>query len=275
MAQRRMFSPDIVGSDAFMEMPVTAQCLYFHLSMRADDDGFVGNTNIVMRMVGVNVDDLKILIVKRFILQFVNGVVVVKHWRINNFIRKDRYKPTTHFEERNRLRVKENQSYTLDEMQGLPIGNVEWKSDQDVRSTIGQPNVIPVVDPGKVRLGKVRLGKVNNIGAEAPHEPTPKDEAILFFQQVEELQNGIHNGLGIFFDERVTAFGVDKRLLWKEVLKFNNYWTELNGTGKKKRWELQKTFEWKRRLNTWFGNVGMHQIQQEKKRGKGIIGVTE
>lgn len=154
-----MFSPDIVGSDAFIEMPVTAQCLYFHLGMRADDDGFV-NPQTTMRMVGANGDDLKILIAKRFLLQFQNGVVVVKHWRINNFIRKDRYKETNYLDEKKLLRVKENQAYTLDENQGNPIYLVPWKSESDIRSTIGQPNDNTTVNAGKDRLGKVRIGKV-------------------------------------------------------------------------------------------------------------------
>ena len=158
MAQKRMFSPEIVGSDAFIEMPVTAQCLYFHLGMRADDDGFV-NPQITMRMVGANTDDLKILIAKRFVLQFSNGVVVVKHWRLNNFIRKDRYRPTNYTDEKNLLRVKDNQAYTLDEAQGLPIALVPWKSDVEIRSTSGQPDVIPTVNAGKVRIGKDRLGE--------------------------------------------------------------------------------------------------------------------
>ena len=154
-----MFSPDIVGSDAFIEMPVTAQCLYFHLGMRADDDGFV-NPQITMRMVGANGDDLKILIAKRFLLQFQNGVVVVKHWRINNFIRKDRYKETNYLDEKRQLRVKENQAYTLDENQGNPIYLVPWKSEADMRSTIGQPNDSTTVNAGKVRIGKDRIGEV-------------------------------------------------------------------------------------------------------------------
>lgn len=151
-----MFSPEIVGSDAFIEMPVTTQCLYFHLAMRADDDGFV-NPNITMRMVGANSDDLKVLIAKRFLLQFQNGVVVVKHWRINNFIRKDRYKPTTYLDERSQLRVKENMSYTLDPNQGKDIALVPWKSDADVRYLNGQPDDSTTVNTGKVRIGKVRI----------------------------------------------------------------------------------------------------------------------
>lgn len=151
---RRMFSSDIVSSDAFIEMPVTSQCLYFHLGVRADDDGFV-NPNITMRMVNASGDDLKILIAKRFLLPFQNGVVVVKHWRINNFIRKDRYKETNYTDEKQMLRVKENMAYTLDESQGQPIALVPWKSDREVRLSLGQP----LVNAGKVRVGKVRVGK--------------------------------------------------------------------------------------------------------------------
>src|SRR5271157_5587280 len=112
MAQKRMFSLDIVGSDAFLEMPTTSRELYFQLGMRADDDGFV-NPQIIMRLLGANVDDLRVLIGKRFVLPFENGVIVMKHWRINNFIRKDRYKETLYLEQKKQLRVKTNNAYTL------------------------------------------------------------------------------------------------------------------------------------------------------------------
>jgi hypothetical protein len=158
MAQRRMFSPEIVGTDAFIEMPVSAQVLYFHLGMRADDDGFV-NPQITMRITGANADDLRILLAKKFLLQFANGVVVVKHWRINNFIRRDRYKQTNYIEERSLLRVKENNAYTIDESQGNPIDLVPWKSDAETRISSGQPNDNALVNAGKVRLGKDRLEK--------------------------------------------------------------------------------------------------------------------
>lgn len=164
---KRMFSDDITSSDAFLDMPDSSQNLYFHLGMRADDDGFV-NPNITMRMIGANNDDLKILIAKRFLLQFENGVVVVKHWRINNFIRKDRYKPTNYIDEKNMLRVKENMAYTLDEGQGENIGLVPWKSDQERRSTNGQP----MVNAGKVRIGKVRIVKETSAR-------TPKKDSLL------------------------------------------------------------------------------------------------
>ena len=161
-----MFSPDIVGSDAFMEMSTSAQCLYFHLGMRADDDGFV-NPQTTMRMVGANTDDLKLLLAKRFLIQFENGVIVLKHWRINNFIRKDRYKPTNYLEEKSLLNVKENGSYTTDRTQGVHIGESEWKSDEENRRILsGQPTVnqMSYQRSTQVRLGKVRLGKNKNTG---------------------------------------------------------------------------------------------------------------
>lgn len=118
-----MFSKDIVSSDAFLEMSPTAQALYFHLGMEADDDGFVGNPKKVQRMVGSAEDDLKVLIAKRFILPFVSGVVVLKHWRIHNTIRKDRYVATSYREEKDSLNIKENKSYTDNISIGSPLGN--------------------------------------------------------------------------------------------------------------------------------------------------------
>lgn len=114
MAERRMFARTIIDSDAFIDMPVTARLLYYDLGMRADDDGFVNSPKKIMRMVGASQDDLAILISKKFIIPFETGIVVIKHWRIHNYIQKDRYKPTKYEDEMSRLTVKENGSYTLD-----------------------------------------------------------------------------------------------------------------------------------------------------------------
>jgi len=117
MAQRRLFSPQIVESDAFLDMPLSSQALYFHLSMYADDDGFIGNPKRIMKMTGANEDDLRILDGKRFILTFSTGIVVIKHWLINNWIRPDRYKQTKYLEEKKQLIQKENGSYTENDNQ--------------------------------------------------------------------------------------------------------------------------------------------------------------
>ena len=114
-----MFSLKIVDTDAFLDMPQSSQLLYFHLAMRADDEGFVGNPKKVMRMIGGNDDDLKVLFTKRFILAFKSGVVVIKHWLIHNTIRMDRFNPTTYKDERELLAVKENRAYT----EWQPTGN--------------------------------------------------------------------------------------------------------------------------------------------------------
>ena len=98
MAERRMFAKTIVTSDAFLDMPLSARCLYFTLGMFADDDGFVNNPKSIMRQVGACTDDLNLLLLKRFILSFESGVIVIKHWRIHNYIRSDRYKETKYIE---------------------------------------------------------------------------------------------------------------------------------------------------------------------------------
>ena len=112
MAEKRMFTKKIVDSDQFLDMPLSTQCLYFHLNMRADDDGFINNPKKICRMIGASEDDLKVLIAKRFVLVFENGVIVIKHWRMHNTLRQDRYKPTQYQEEFERLTVKDNKSYT-------------------------------------------------------------------------------------------------------------------------------------------------------------------
>ena len=94
MAEKRMFAKSIVLSDAFLDMPMSARCLYFTLSMFADDDGFINAPRGIMRQAGCSVDDMKILIAKAFVIPFETGVVVIRHWRINNILKSDRYNPT-------------------------------------------------------------------------------------------------------------------------------------------------------------------------------------
>ena len=112
MAERRMFAKTIIDSDAFLDMPITARLLYYDLGMRADDDGFVNSPKKIMRMIGASQDDLNILIAKKFIIPFDNGVVVIKHWRIHNYIRKDTYNETTYKEQKALLTLDENKAYT-------------------------------------------------------------------------------------------------------------------------------------------------------------------
>lgn len=113
MAQKRMFTMKIVDSDAFLEMPLSTQCLYFHLNMRADDDGFIGNTKRIMKITGASEDDLRLLIAKRFVLTFEDGVIVIKHWRMHNTLSRDRYAETSYTDEKKMLLLKDNGSYSL------------------------------------------------------------------------------------------------------------------------------------------------------------------
>ena len=112
MAERRMFAKSIVLSDVFLDMPIGARALYMTFGMMADDDGFVGNPKAIMRQCNATEDDLKVLLAKRYILGFESGVIVVKHWRINNYLQNDRKKPTTYLEELDTLSLDSKGAYT-------------------------------------------------------------------------------------------------------------------------------------------------------------------
>lgn len=112
MAEKRMFARKIIDSDAFLEMPLSAQALYFHLNMRADDDGFVNNPKRITDYVNASVDDLKILLTKRFVIGFESGVIVIRHWKIHNTIKSDRYRLTDYQEELARLLIEPSKAYS-------------------------------------------------------------------------------------------------------------------------------------------------------------------
>ena len=156
MAERRMFAMTIVDSDAFLDMPLSSQALYFHLSMRADDEGFINNPKKIARMIGASEDDMKVLISKNFIIPFESGIVVIKHWNINNSIRGDRFRATLYQDERSLIELKENKSYTLCITVGNQVTTNCQPSDNQV-TTNGIPSI------GKDRLGKVSGGKVNSV----------------------------------------------------------------------------------------------------------------
>lgn len=157
MAERRMFTQKIIDSDAFLDMPLTTQALYFHLNMRADDDGFINNPKKICRMIGASEDDLKLLIAKRFVLTFEKGVIVIKHWRMHNLIRKDRYSPTQYEDEFMSLDIKDNGSYTekMPQIQGIEeYGNQMATSWQPVGNQMATQDRL-----GKDSIGEVSLGK--------------------------------------------------------------------------------------------------------------------
>jgi hypothetical protein len=224
MAQRRMFTLQIVDSDAFLDMPVSSQLLYFHLSMRADDDGFIGNPKKIIRMVGAGEDDMKVLFTKRFILTFKSGVIVIKHWKMHNYIQNDRYHETQYLEEKGGLNIKDNGSYT--------------ERIQDVSKV-----------EAEVRLGKTSIGEDR-----IEREPTPSQDAIEFFSG-----GKIYSDLLKEFSE-----GNNSVFIEKEFKKFIIYWTEKNKSGTKQKWQLQETFEVKRRLYTWLGRSNEYTKPKSK-----------
>lgn len=162
MAKKRMLSEAILNSDAFMDMPLSTQMLYVHLNMRADDDGFVSSPKRIRMLVGAGEDDMKLLVAKRFILVFESGVIVIKHWRLHNYIKNDRYKPTLYQEEKKRLSVKKNGVYTdrplLPEEMPIPKGisaGTQMEPECIQNGTTLEPQVRLGED--RLELGKVSL----------------------------------------------------------------------------------------------------------------------
>lgn len=192
MAERRMFAKTIIDSDAFLNMPLTTQALYFHLCMRADDDGFVNNPQKIQRMIGASDDDLKILCAKNFIIPFESGIIVIKHWKIHNYIQNDRYKPTVYEEEKALLSVKNNKAYTLD-----------TECIQDVS----------IVDT-QVRLGKDSIGKVNN----KCHFVPPTYEEVKAY--CDERKNHVDANKFIdFYESKGWMIGKNKMKNWQAAVR--------------------------------------------------------
>lgn len=183
MAQRRMFSKSITESDAFIDMPLTTQALYFHLGMVADDEGFVGNPKNIMRMIGANRNDLDLLLAKNFILGFDTGIVVIKHWKINNYIQNDRLEPTNYDGERSLLLLQENNAYSLTTGEKLPL--IERKKKpciQNVSKTYTQDSI------GKNSIDKDRLDK-NSI-----EENKNNNDCVCVYSEEERDARGSGNG---------------------------------------------------------------------------------
>lgn len=248
MASKRMFSEKIVCSDAFMEIPTSTQALYFHLGMKVDDDGFV-NPKMIMRMIGANDDELKVLIAKKFVIPFKNGVLVLKHHRINNNLDKHNHVPTVYTEELKTLYLKENKAYTQDESQGNSIQSV------GSLETVGKKSL------DEMRLDKIRIDK-NNIEHSVAIAPKENDWRSQEWadEKVEKLFEA-------------TKGVIDKKYLQLEIIKFKNYWTEKNPGGKKERWEMQKVFDPSRRLGTWFRNfLERNHGNKMKLESKYIVG---
>ena len=148
MAQRRMFSRKITETDHFLEMPLSSQALYFHLNMGADDEGFIDKAKTIQRTIGASDDDMRLLIAKGFLIPFESGVVVIRHWRIHNYIQADRFQATIHQNEKEQLEFDKSKIASIKPLDQC-IQNV-YKMDTQVRL-------------GEDSLDKDRLDKVNNL----------------------------------------------------------------------------------------------------------------
>lgn len=141
MAERRMFAKTIIDSDAFLEMPQSTQLLYFQLSMRADDEGFINNPKAIMRSVGCKDDDINILIMKKFIIPFDKGIIVIKHWRIHNYIQKDRFISTKYVHEKSLLEFDENNAYRL-KKNDMDTECIQDVHTMDTQVSIGKVSIV-------------------------------------------------------------------------------------------------------------------------------------
>lgn len=240
-----MLSKQITETDIFMDMPLSAQALYLHFIMNADDDGFIGNAKTILRMVGASSDDLKLLIAKQFILTFDDGITVIKDWRIHNYIQKDRYHRTMYKEHLEELEVNDNGAY---------IKEKPMYTDciQDVSKMDTQ-----------VRLGKVRLGKDINNSSSSDEQPD-------FEQEFESVWKEYPNKTG-----KKQAFNHYKTWRRKSVNNTNEYLLERLALYKQ---DLAIN-TWKRPMNgsTWFNGRfdDEYQTRQQSnaKRGSSYGGV--
>ena len=195
MAERRMFAKTIIDSDTFLDMPLSTQALYFHLSMRADDDGFINNPRKIQRSIGATDDDLKLLIAKQFTIPFESGVVVIKHWRLHNYIQKDRYKPTIYQDEKAQLSVENNGVY---ENVSTPVSNLDTSCIQDVYSLDTQV---------RLELGKDRLELGEDRGESAP-SPAPAPPTKKSSPKAERHKYGEYNHV-LLTDEQLKKLNED------------------------------------------------------------------
>ena len=168
MAKKRMTTTQITDSDDFISMPSPAQALYLHLNNGADDDGFNNQVQMAMFKAHASIDDLKILLTKRFILQFESGVIVIKHWRMANSLRKDRYTPTVFQEELKQLGIKDNGAYT-------------WL-----------PNGCHLVATDKDSIDKLSIDK-NNIEKPTKHKHGEYSNVLLTDEELEKLKKEFPN----------------------------------------------------------------------------------
>lgn len=208
MAERRMFAKKITESDAFLDMPSSTQMLYFHLSMNADDDGFVNNPKKIQRMCGASDDDFKLLIAKSFVILFESGIIVIKHWKMHNYIQSDRYRPTDYVDEKSMLGIKKNKAYTLDE------SKMYTKCIQDV--SVGKDSI------GKVSIDKdsiVKDSKGESVRGEKERRFIPPSVEEVEQYCIERSNNIDAQSFIDFYESKGWMIGKNKMKDWKAAVR--------------------------------------------------------
>lgn len=262
-----MFAKTIIDSDIFLDMPLSTQCLYFHLSMRADDDGFINNPKKIQRMVGSSDDDLKLLIAKNFIIPFESGVVVIKHWKIHNYIQKDRYKETLYKDEKSLLITDKNKEYFI----SIPkVDSEDTKCIHDVSNPDTQDRL------GKDRIGKYSIPTEEKDVSESVDNSTNENLSSMskLYQENIGMINGIvaewiteiSEKIDVELFKEALVICTDKGKLHFNFLKgITNNWLQKNITS----YEELKAFELQNRIagNSFIKNS--NNIQNSYKKGAG------
>ena len=211
-AERRMFAKTIVLSDAFLDMPLSARCLYFTLGMLADDDGFINSPKSVMRQCGASEDDLRVLLSKKFVLAFESGVIVIKHWRINNYLREDRRRDTKYVEEKGELIINENGSYSFCQPLDRQLTDKCQATDGQVTGNC-QASGIPSI--GKDSIDKDSIDIVEYL-----NEKSGKNFRYSSRKTKDLIQARLNEGFTV--DDFKTV--IDKKVAeWKDDKKMNQY----------------------------------------------------
>lgn len=253
MAERRMFAKTIVLSDEFLDMPTSTRCLYFTLGMFADDDGFVNNPKSIIRQIGASVDDMNILIGKKFVIAFEDGVIVIKHWRIHNYIQSDRKKDTKYLADKGTLFLDENKAYTQN------YEHAKYLLDgTEIDVSTMDTNRIQNVSIGKDRIGKDRIGKENPPLINPPQGVGAKSE-------VEEIVSYLNDKIGTHYKPNTAKTVTLIKARRKEGFTVQDFKTVIDK--KIKEWKGNDNMEKFLRPETLFGSKFegyLNQIEKPK-----------
>ena len=250
MAEKRMFSKKIIDTDWFMDMPASTQNLYFHLSMRADDDGFVANPRRIIKLVGASDDDYKLLIAKKFVIVFESGICVITDWRINNYLRADRYTETTYKEEKKLLVLDDKGKYELGIPSGIPSVDPEY--------SLSNSNSNSIIYNKEIDKAKSILEYLNQ---EAGTHFKPVESNLKFIKA--RLKDYTEEDLRAVIDKKVDDWkGGEMQMYLRPETLFNatKFETYLNGLEDRKGFKNYERKYSRKELNAQFQNIDEIEI---------------